>query len=143
MSVCHVLRARSATSISNTHHRDRKVKCDKSSPCSNCVKAGVTCVPIFRKRLPRGRHANPQPHAILNDSDELRDRIRKLETLVSNMSEPPVSGALSTSLMSLKPGPTTPSSPETADRGSEKQIEQRFWARIAEEVGSTSQNEPA
>jgi hypothetical protein len=39
--------------------RDRKVKCDKLDPCSNCESAGVTCVPIYRHRLPRGRHAHP------------------------------------------------------------------------------------
>lgn len=38
--------------------RERKVKCDKREPCSNCVSSGVVCVPIHRQRLPRGRHAN-------------------------------------------------------------------------------------
>mgnify|MGYP001593172937 CR=1 FL=1 len=37
--------------------RERKVKCDKLEPCTTCVSAGVACLPIFRQRLPRGRHA--------------------------------------------------------------------------------------
>ncbi|KFZ24337.1 hypothetical protein V502_01182, partial [Pseudogymnoascus sp. VKM F-4520 (FW-2644)] len=37
--------------------RERKVKCDKLEPCTTCVSAGVECIPIFRRRLPRGRHA--------------------------------------------------------------------------------------
>ncbi|OBT66797.1 hypothetical protein VE03_03999 [Pseudogymnoascus sp. 23342-1-I1] len=37
--------------------RERKVKCDKLGPCTTCVSASVECLPIFRQRLPRGRHA--------------------------------------------------------------------------------------
>ncbi|KAG5936353.1 hypothetical protein E4U53_000248 [Claviceps sorghi] len=37
--------------------RDRKLKCDKLDPCTNCTSSGVTCMPVYRPRLPRGRHA--------------------------------------------------------------------------------------
>ncbi|KAF3481325.1 VrtR2 [Arthroderma uncinatum] len=37
--------------------RDRKLKCDKLDPCTNCTSSGAVCVPIHRPRLPRGRHA--------------------------------------------------------------------------------------
>lgn len=37
--------------------RDRKLKCDKLDPCTNCTSSGVVCVPVYRPRLPRGRHA--------------------------------------------------------------------------------------
>ncbi|KAG6005771.1 hypothetical protein E4U21_007722 [Claviceps maximensis] len=37
--------------------RDRKLKCDKLDPCTNCTTSGVTCEPVYRPRLPRGRHA--------------------------------------------------------------------------------------
>ncbi|KAG5980441.1 hypothetical protein E4U55_004018 [Claviceps digitariae] len=37
--------------------RDRKLKCDKLDPCTNCTSSGVTCSPVYRPRLPRGRHA--------------------------------------------------------------------------------------
>lgn len=38
--------------------RERKVKCDKLNPCSNCVSSKVACLPIQRLRLPRGRHVH-------------------------------------------------------------------------------------
>ncbi|RFU28557.1 hypothetical protein B7463_g7777, partial [Scytalidium lignicola] len=37
--------------------RERKVKCDKLEPCTTCVMSGVECLPIYRQRLPRGRHS--------------------------------------------------------------------------------------
>ncbi|KAH6981652.1 hypothetical protein BKA56DRAFT_584252 [Ilyonectria sp. MPI-CAGE-AT-0026] len=43
--------------------RERKVKCDKLNPCSNCVSSRVACVPIQRLRLPRGRHVH-RPHRV-------------------------------------------------------------------------------
>lgn len=33
----------------------RKRRCDKRSPCASCELAGMQCVPLQRKRLPRGR----------------------------------------------------------------------------------------
>ncbi|KAI0101980.1 hypothetical protein F4776DRAFT_676195 [Hypoxylon sp. NC0597] len=112
--------------------RKRKIKCDKSSPCSNCVKSDAACVPVYRKRLPRGRHVNPRSSAVLNNADELRDRIRKLEALVSTMGGPPDSSAVN---VSSKPDSATQVSPETAaNLGTEKDIRGQFWAHIVEEI---------
>ncbi|PHH90412.1 hypothetical protein CDD83_3786 [Cordyceps sp. RAO-2017] len=36
--------------------RERKIRCDKLEPCTNCTSSGLVCVPIFRRRQPRGRH---------------------------------------------------------------------------------------
>ncbi|KAE8382501.1 hypothetical protein BDV26DRAFT_5613 [Aspergillus bertholletiae] len=33
----------------------RKTKCDKLIPCTNCRNSGTLCIPVERKRLPRGR----------------------------------------------------------------------------------------
>jgi hypothetical protein len=41
--------------------RDRKVKCDKLTPCTNCAAAGARCVPVYRQRRARGRHARRSP----------------------------------------------------------------------------------
>lgn len=80
--------------------RDRKVKCDKLDPCSNCASAGVICVPIHRLRLPRGRHApragkasgpsgnSESRHAI---DDDLKSRVGRLEVLVEKLSSGVVS----------------------------------------------------
>lgn len=69
--------------------RERKVKCDKLSPCTNCSKAGVACIPVRRKRFPRGRHVH-NPYF----GNDLRDRIGRLEALISNLDS---TGALPTS----------------------------------------------
>ncbi|KAL4895242.1 fungal-specific transcription factor domain-containing protein [Aspergillus ambiguus] len=66
--------------------RQRKVKCDKLNPCTNCQRLGATCVPVERARLPRGRSkraANEPP----GDESVLRDRVSRLEDLVRHMTE--------------------------------------------------------
>ncbi|KAJ5497178.1 hypothetical protein N7463_009165 [Penicillium fimorum] len=52
--------------------RDRKLKCDKLDPCSNCTSSGVACVPIYRPRLPRGRHARNVQSKISTPPDARR-----------------------------------------------------------------------
>ncbi|KAI0839917.1 hypothetical protein F5Y06DRAFT_303035 [Hypoxylon sp. FL0890] len=111
--------------------RKRKIKCDKFSPCSNCVKSEVTCVPVYRKRLPRGRHVNPRSSVTPNGSDELRDRIRRLEALISTMRSPSDSVASTSS----KPELAAPVSPDPADNlGAEKLVGRQFWVPIIEEI---------
>ncbi|OCK75259.1 hypothetical protein K432DRAFT_429544 [Lepidopterella palustris CBS 459.81] len=79
--------------------RERKVKCDKLEPCTNCASSGVVCVPIRRLRLPRGVHAHrshptsppPPPavhvhaHAAIAVNENLHKRIHRLEALVDSM----------------------------------------------------------
>ena len=55
---------------------ERKVRCDKRNPCSTCQATGVVCVPIQRKRLPRGRH--------VKENKELRERLARLESLIAS-----------------------------------------------------------
>ncbi|KAJ0419488.1 hypothetical protein BJY00DRAFT_153260 [Aspergillus carlsbadensis] len=38
--------------------KDRKLKCNRLVPCGNCASHGVVCVPVYRRRLPRGRYAH-------------------------------------------------------------------------------------
>lgn len=61
--------------------RQRKVKCDKLSPCTSCVRLGFVCVPVERARLPRGRTRKP-PERAANTDKELADRVAKLEQLL-------------------------------------------------------------
>ncbi|KAM5454875.1 hypothetical protein MaudCBS49596_002174 [Microsporum audouinii] len=82
--------------------RERKVKCDKLDPCTNCASAGVVCVPVRRPRLPRGAHAqrlrrippeDPEasiridisPGAGTAADEDLKKRIRRLEALVDSL----------------------------------------------------------
>ena len=59
---------------------ERKVKCDKLDPCTNCRIAGVSCQPVHRRRLPRGRHVRNGS----NDND-LRERVQRLEALIVSL----------------------------------------------------------
>ncbi|KAJ5662055.1 uncharacterized protein N7477_009671 [Penicillium maclennaniae] len=63
--------------------RQRKVKCDKLSPCTSCVRLGFQCVPVERARLPRGR-TRRQPERVAHTDRELADRVAKLEDLLRN-----------------------------------------------------------
>lgn len=63
--------------------RDRKVRCDKLDPCTNCVSAGAVCVPVHRLRLRRGRHAHRSSAPV---DEDLKRRIRRLEALISDAS---------------------------------------------------------
>ena len=61
--------------------RQRKVRCDKLSPCTSCQRLGFVCVPVERARLPRGRTRKPPEKAGSSDK-ELADRVAKLEQLL-------------------------------------------------------------
>ncbi|KAH8748097.1 C6 transcription factor [Diaporthe sp. PMI_573] len=79
--------------------RERKVRCDKATPhCTTCVKAGIACVPVYRKRYSRGRHtarrnvgrpAKGTAPAVgsvpQQEEDDLPDRVRRLECLISDI----------------------------------------------------------
>jgi hypothetical protein len=87
--------------------RERKVKCDKLEPCTNCTAAGVRCNTIYRNRLPRGRHARSSTENVVQSASralghtkkrgaasathaanqELRERIKSLENLICDMSK--------------------------------------------------------
>lgn len=64
--------------------RQRKVKCDKLSPCTSCQRLGFKCVPVERARLPRGRTRRAPERATGSDK-ELADRVAKLEQLLKKV----------------------------------------------------------
>nr|POE76209.1 c6 finger domain transcription factor nscr [Quercus suber] len=61
----------------------RKTKCDKTSPCHACRKAGLNCTSVQRHRLPRGRSGNTKANASINAA--LKDRVIKLEAAVQRL----------------------------------------------------------
>jgi hypothetical protein len=65
--------------------RERKVKCDKLEPCTNCVSAGLPCIPVHRMRRPRGRHVSRTKL----DTENLARRIRKLEAMIDEATAMP------------------------------------------------------
>ncbi|KAJ5738176.1 VrtR2 [Penicillium malachiteum] len=84
--------------------RDRKLKCDKLDPCTNCTASGLVCISIYRPRLRRGRHArrsgqrSSPPPAINREqvyarsaaedtavNKNLTERVCRLESLVQTV----------------------------------------------------------
>jgi hypothetical protein len=63
--------------------RQRKVKCDKSSPCTSCQRLGLVCVPVERARLPRGRTRRPE--RVVGSDKELSERVARLEKLLKKV----------------------------------------------------------
>lgn len=68
--------------LSCTNCRQRKIKCDKSNPCSACKRSGIDCVFPKRLRVPKRRQG---VRSSKSRDDELLRRIGKLEALVENM----------------------------------------------------------
>ena len=78
--------------------RQRKVRCDKQSPCSNCRRANVACIfpstdrpPRWARRLERltnnaAASNAPAPQGTDPGVDRVMDRLRKLECLVKDLS---------------------------------------------------------
>ncbi|KAH8882003.1 hypothetical protein GQ53DRAFT_886358 [Thozetella sp. PMI_491] len=116
--------------------RDRKVKCDKLDPCTNCMSAGVACVPVQRLRLPRGRHVH---HSAAVDQD-LKRRIRRLEALISDASPAGDSPTESIHIEGTsryftsvgRSGPQAPSGPHNRALLLERPDD--FWVDLAQEV---------
>ncbi|KAF3029125.1 hypothetical protein E8E15_011096 [Penicillium rubens] len=63
--------------------RQRKVKCDKLSPCTSCERLGLVCVPVERARLPRGRTRKPE--RMVGSDKELSERVARLEKLLKRV----------------------------------------------------------
>ena len=57
--------------------RRRKVRCNKTEPCSNCVKAGIECVFPGPGRAPRKQRRQPDV--------EVLSRLRRLEGVVESL----------------------------------------------------------
>jgi hypothetical protein len=84
--------------------RRRKVRCNKRTPCSNCVKAGIECVFPPPGRAPR---KTKRPH-----DAELLSRLRRLEGVIEQLSGQKPGAAEPLSAVSSpsqhEPGPASP-----------------------------------
>lgn len=105
----------------------KKIKCDRTFPCGQCLKSNLDCIPSARKR--RARHAGKR--AV---DGELRNRIAKLESLVESLSGDNVAE-------SDKPQEATESSPAQT-RGSVeiespqvgRYVASTFWSSLSMEM---------
>lgn len=56
--------------------KQRKLRCDKGSPCNSCSAAGLACQIVQRARLPRGKSGAKQ-----TQEQSLEARLKQLEAL--------------------------------------------------------------
>ncbi|KAJ5220532.1 hypothetical protein N7468_009736 [Penicillium chermesinum] len=144
--------------------RKRKVKCDKLNPCTNCTTMGTACIPIYRTRLPRGRHANrarlvsspPPPttgsgeterltQSAVPVNEDLQERIYRLEALIQGMSSTGTPLAISRGQSAHPDNTTFPLeligapilNSSTVPKRLMLQRPDQFWADLVDEVGST------
>ncbi|KAJ5084664.1 hypothetical protein NUU61_009243 [Penicillium alfredii] len=87
--------------------RRRKVRCNKRSPCSNCVKAGIECIFPPPGRAPRRLKRPPDA--------ELLSRLRRLEGVIEHLGGKNAEPSSSLS----PPTQTTPPSAHPSTAGSE------------------------
>ncbi|KAJ5157189.1 uncharacterized protein N7482_008289 [Penicillium canariense] len=108
-----------ASSRSCVTCRRRKVRCNKRSPCSNCVKAGIDCVFPPPGRAPRRSKRPPDT--------ELLSRLRRLEGVIEHLNGKNSENGGSTSSVSPTQPPLTfaslPSAPPTAATASSSKAE--------------------
>lgn len=67
-------------SLSCTHCRQRKIKCDKVHPCSPCSRSGLACVFPERVRHPKKKSGNSKAA-----NDELVRRLSRMEELIERI----------------------------------------------------------
>ncbi|KAI1267548.1 hypothetical protein F5Y18DRAFT_378141 [Xylariaceae sp. FL1019] len=143
--------------LSCTQCRARKLKCDKTSPCHNCVRSGSECIFPARKRIQRPRKTK---------NAELLQRLNRLESIVGKVGlsgvdeaeaqskDAPTSPAeaaapkLHAAVGSTAKDPTGPdptydfkgaSKPTTKDAAASKYMSGDFWSRLCDEVGGLKQ----
>lgn len=119
---------------------ERKVRCDKGDPCSRCKKTGATCRPVYRQRRARGRHVGG------TENSDLRERLARLEQLLTNQhgqsvdslgsvaSSAPEPEPARTPAVSTAPGPTPLPTPAAEHAPSFRYLANDFWAHLIDEV---------
>ncbi|KAJ5629161.1 hypothetical protein N7528_002818 [Penicillium herquei] len=110
----------SATARSCVTCRRRKVRCNKRSPCSNCVKASTECVFPPPGRAPRKSRRQPDV--------DLQARLRRLEGFIAQLSEKGADVNLSPSQLAASfssaatTNPTSPTSKESTNINGQEAI---------------------
>jgi len=99
---------------------DRKVKCDRQSPCGACVKHNVDCIYSYHPSHPaRKKHRRGQDHALI-------DRLKHYENLLQERGIDPELRGKSTPPMEAVPVAHTPRSQSTSSPSVEPEPNQRI-----------------
>lgn len=108
----------------------KKIKCDRTMPCGQCLKSSLHCVPSTRKQ--RARHSGKR-----TVDAELKSRISKLESLVESLSGEANQGpelqedGEKTPAPAPSNGPLDASCPLPVTR---KYVASPFWSSLTSEV---------
>ncbi|KUJ13652.1 uncharacterized protein LY89DRAFT_621222 [Mollisia scopiformis] len=142
------------------HCRRRKVKCDKKTPCANCVRLGFQCELAPRKRAPRRPRKEGNGEIQSAREAELLQRLNALEGVVKSLggraktesSRSQADAGISdiTRSASLKHGSDTGKHQEDklekdfgilmlSDEGQSRYVSRNFFARLTEEVDDIRQ----
>lgn len=107
----------------------RKTKCDKTSPqCSACKLANISCHPVQRSRLPRGRTGN-----VKHKNVALADKIVRLESLVGRL-EAQVREREDASTSNDSGKPECGPDPGRSTSRLEDLVARDFWTALSREV---------
>ncbi|CAM1507865.1 Fc.00g047130.m01.CDS01 [Cosmosporella sp. VM-42] len=123
----------------------RKIKCDRNTPCSNCIKANVTCTPSTPAPARKRRRPN----------QDLQERLARCEQLLKQYADgtvpSPTASAAQQSFTSpangssMDPSPSTPAVPDLASKwkptgkmvkeeGGVRFMDSYLWASIHDEL---------
>ena len=134
--------------LSCTHCRQRKIKCDKKSPCSPCSRSNLHCVFPERARHPKKKSASSKA-----TNDELMRRLGRMEELIDKMK---VEGKDTSGKKLVEEGSTSPdtsrsrhasearsearspgsNAPDHADDGMSRYLATHFWRSLSSEVSA-------
>lgn len=134
--------------LSCTNCRKRKVKCNKTSPCTACERSSLPCVFPNRARLPRGRTGGSKTTNV-----ELLRRLSKLEELLEKAnqegkdaftkpSRPPSRTTAADTISRAASSPTETLiareiSPTVSEDALNKYIGSTFWKSLTREVSGS------
>ncbi|KAK2758715.1 hypothetical protein FQN54_003405 [Arachnomyces sp. PD_36] len=109
-----VVRKRNRVPLSCAPCRNRKLKCNRSVPCENCVKRGDAASCVYAQAGTRKRNLTNQSAS--NSPDDMQNRIDRLEGLVlSIMTNGPQSAGTSAANAAISGGGSSSSGPNTHD----------------------------
>ena len=127
--------------------RRRKVRCDKTRPCSNCVRAGAECAFPAPGRAPRKRTSSSRSAgggSGRSSDAELLARLSRLEAIIGHLKKPSSTDEnarkdvtpsipLRTDVVSQRDFGSAPGR-LVADHGRSRYVSNPFWTSLGDEV---------
>jgi hypothetical protein len=137
----------------------RKIKCDRNTPCSNCVKANVTCTPSTPAPARKRRRPNHDLQERLARCEQLLKQyaggavpsVGEVQAATASTSTPsPSTAAVRAEIPDLSPGGTEVPDKSIAghpgimikQEGSARFTDSQLWTKFYDEVGSLPQWPP-